>query len=141
MTAPRDLPLPETEARAREVLAGPLPARLGIVLDRIEAGEVIVTLPFDPGNRTLGDVVHGGAIATLADVTGVATALCGLRSLPDAGGTATLTVSYLAPAIACDLTARGILLRAGRTQCVARVGVTDPAGRLVAEAQVTVAFV
>jgi len=133
-------PDPANEARARAVVAAPAAARLGLRMDSASTGTVRLSMPHDPAHCTLGDIVHGGVIATLADVTGVATAICGAKGLPQAGGTSGLTIAYLAPAVACDLTAEGTLLKGGRRHCVARVAIRDPQGVLVAEAQVTVAF-
>ena len=57
----------------RDVIAQFLPqspfvAKLGIVADQLRDDEVRLRLPWDPSNVTVGDMVHGGAIATLADL-------------------------------------------------------------------------
>jgi uncharacterized protein (TIGR00369 family) len=43
----------------------------------LDDDEVRLRLPWDPSNVTIGDMVHGGAIATLADLTVMAAAWCG----------------------------------------------------------------
>ena len=64
----------------RDVIAQFLPqspfvAKLGIVIaDQLDEDEVRLRLPWDPSNVTIGDMVHGGAIATLADLTVMAAA-------------------------------------------------------------------
>src|SRR6516164_4498170 len=63
----------ETQS-GRDVIAQFLPqspfvAKLGIVADQLGDDEVRLRLPWDPSNVTVGDMVHGGALATLADLT------------------------------------------------------------------------
>ncbi|KMK64693.1 PaaI family thioesterase [Puniceibacterium sp. IMCC21224] len=125
---------------AHMVFAAPAPKRLGIEPVSIEKDTVSARLPYNTANCTLGEVMHGGAIATLVDVVGVAAAIFGLPHVPSTGGTATLTINYLAPAMGCDLTAKATILKGGRRQCVSRVSVVSPKGKLVAEAHVTVVF-
>ena len=65
----------------RDVIAQFLPqspfvTKLGIVADQLDDDEVRLRLPWDPANTTVGDMVHGGAIATLADLTITAAAGC-----------------------------------------------------------------
>lgn len=64
----------------------PFVVKLGIVADRLEEDEVRLRLPWDPSNVTLGDMVHGGAIATLADLTVMAAAWCGVPAPPELRG-------------------------------------------------------
>ena len=71
----------ETQS-GRDVIAqfiphSPFVAKLGIVADQLGDDEVRLRLPWDPSNVTVGDMVHGGAIATLADLTVMAAAWCG----------------------------------------------------------------
>ena len=81
----------------------PFVTKLGVVSDRLEDGQVRLRLPWDPSNTTLGDMVHGGAIATLADLTVMAAAWCG-ATVPDnmRGVTVSMALEYLAPARATD---------------------------------------
>ena len=75
----------------RDVIAefiprSPFVAKLGIVADQLADDEVRLRLPWDPSNVTVGDMVHGGAIATLADLTVMAAAWCGAEAPPSFGG-------------------------------------------------------
>ena len=77
-------------ASGRDVIAQFLPqspfvAKLGIVADQLGDEEVRLRLPWDPSNVTVGDMVHGGAIATLADITVMAAAWCGTDAPPNCG--------------------------------------------------------
>jgi acyl-coenzyme A thioesterase PaaI-like protein len=75
----------------RDVIAqfipqSPFVAKLGIVADQLGDDEVRLRLPWDPSNVTVGDMVHGGAIATLADLTVMAAAWCGAEAPPELRG-------------------------------------------------------
>ena len=70
---------PQTGAdvMAQFIPSSPFVAKLGIVADVLDADEVRLRLPWDPTNVTIADMVHGGAIAALADVAVMATAWAG----------------------------------------------------------------
>lgn len=81
---------PSGRASGRDVIAEFLPqspfvAKLGIIADQLADDEVRLRLPWDPSNVTVGDMVHGGAIATLADLTVMAAAWCGAQAPPNSG--------------------------------------------------------
>jgi uncharacterized protein (TIGR00369 family) len=98
-------------------------------------------MPFRPELVTVGDVVHGGAIATLAD-TAVMAAAWADDAVPEAlaGATVSLTVNFVSAARACDLTAEGQVVRRGRSLSFCAVTVTDPGGAVVATAMGTYRF-
>jgi uncharacterized protein (TIGR00369 family) len=62
---------------AQFIPSSPFVAKLGIVVDALDADEVRLRLPWDPTNVTIADMVHGGAIASLADVAVMAAAWSG----------------------------------------------------------------
>jgi uncharacterized protein (TIGR00369 family) len=113
----------------------PFVAKLGVAADLLTDDEVRLRLPWDPSNTTLGDMVHGGAIATLADLTVMAAAWCG-ATVPDnlRGVTVSMALDYLAPARATDLIGVGRVLRRGRSLVNCEAEILDPAGNLVAKA-------
>jgi uncharacterized protein (TIGR00369 family) len=129
--------------RGRDVIAQFLPqspfvAKLGIVADRLEDDEVRLRLPFDPSNVTIGDMVHGGAIATLADLTVMAAAWCGVPAPPSLRGvTVSMALDFMAPARATDVIGVGRVLRRGRSLVNCEAEIVDPEGRLVAKALAT----
>ena len=57
------------EVMAQFIPQSPLVAKLGIVAEALDAPEVRLRMPWDPTNTTLADMVHGGAIAALAETT------------------------------------------------------------------------
>jgi len=119
----------------------PLPGHLGMVLEELGDDRAVLALPFRPELVTMGDTVHGGAIAALADTAGMVAAWAVEEEAPDArGSTASLTVAYTAAARAEDLRAEARVVRRGRRLCVCEVRVTAPGDRVVATALVTYAF-
>lgn len=123
------------------LLASPVAARLGITVDEARGGQVRLTMPFGAANITEGDMVHGGVIATLADIAGVAGAVSAAREVPVAGATARLSVNYLSTAKGCTLTATSHLVQDGARHHVVRVEIHGAPGQLIAEALVTVVLV
>jgi uncharacterized protein (TIGR00369 family) len=123
---------------AHFIPACPLGAKLGIVAEVLDGDEVRLRMPFDPTNVTLGDMVHGGAIATLADMTVMAAAWAG-ADVPDSlrGVTTSISMQFLAPARATDLIGVGRVLRRGKTLVNCDVDVITPDGVAVAKAIAT----
>ena len=115
--------------------ASPLPAELGIRLEEIAPDRARLALPYADRLATIGDVVHGGAIATLADTAAMAAAWAS-DDVPEqlSGATVSLTLDYLAAARG-DLTADAHVLRRGGRLVYVRVDVADAAGTPVAAAQ------
>lgn len=134
---------PSAPPSGRDVIAQFLPqspfvAKLGIVADQLNDDEVRLRLPWDPSNVTLGDMVHGGAIATLADLTVMAAAWCGREAPPEFRGvTVSMALDFMAPARATDVIGVGRVLRRGRSLTNCEAEIVDPEGRLIAKALAT----
>jgi uncharacterized protein (TIGR00369 family) len=113
--------------------ASPFAKELGIELVDLRPDHAELRLPYTPRLATMGDVVHGGAIATLLDTAGMAAAWSD-DFVPErmAGSTVSMTVSFAAAAVASDLTAHASVGRRRRTLCFCEVTVTDAAGEVVA---------
>lgn len=113
----------------------PLPAAFGIALDSLGPDRARLVMPYADRLATMGDVVHGGAIATLADTAAMAAAWAS-DEVPDevAGGTVSLALSYLAAARG-DLHADARVTRRGGRLCFVAVDVLDAAEEVVATAQ------
>ena len=125
----------------REILLGsPVARRIGIELASLEVDHAILALPFSRENVTVGDIVHGGVIATLVDVAAVAAAISGVAAEGFSGcATSTLSISYLAPAKGTALRAEALVLRRGKRQVTADVSVSAETG-LVAKALATISL-
>ena len=95
--------------------SSPLVVELGIKTISLESDTAELTLPFDQKIVTIGDVVHGGAIATLIDTTAMAAAWC-TDQVPDSprGTTVSLSVNFIAPARGQDVSAVGRVARRGK---------------------------
>ena len=134
-TAAPNAPAGPTRRQVMEqfVPNSPLAGKLGIELVALGDERAELRLPFHPANATMGDVVHGGAIATLIDTAGMAASWTD-EVVPDAlgGATVTLNVDYLAAAVGTDLTAVAIVSRRGRRLCFVAVEVRAEDDRLIA---------
>src|SRR5262249_54301563 len=116
----------------------PLAGLLGIETVEVAPDRVQVRLPFRPEVTTVGDLVHGGAIAALVDVAATAAFWTGADLARNPRGTTIgFTVNFLAPALVCDLVAEARVVQRGRSISVGEVTVTDAGGRAVARALVT----
>jgi uncharacterized protein (TIGR00369 family) len=122
------------------VANSPFAVKLGIEIVELSADLARLRLPADPSLATVGEIVHGGALGTLADTA--ATAACWTAADTARvrnGATISLTVDYL-EAASGPLEATARVLRRGSSICFAEVDVTDSAGKLVAKAMATYRF-
>jgi uncharacterized protein (TIGR00369 family) len=121
--------------------ASPFAQHTGIRLERLEEDHAVLVMPFRPELVTLGDVVHGGAVSTLAD-TAIMAAAWADDTVPDAlaGATVALSVNFVAAARGSDLTAEARAVRRGRSLCFCEATVRDGDGTVVATALGTYRF-
>lgn len=127
-----------SDVMAEFLPTSPLVAKLGIVAENLADGQVRLRMPWDPSNTTIADMVHGGAIATLADVTVMATAWAGAEVPGELRGvTVSMSLQYLAPARATDLIGVGHVLRRGHSLVHCDVDVLTPDDTPVAKAVAT----
>ncbi|MEU0874971.1 PaaI family thioesterase [Nocardia brasiliensis] len=111
----------------------PFTERLGIEV--LEHGPALVRsrLAWDESLCTLGGVVHGGVLMSLADATG---AVCAYLNLPEgAQGTTTVEskTNFLRAVRSGYATASATPLHAGRSFIVVETEIRDDAGKLVAK--------
>ena len=126
-------------SRFVRVLEGaPFAAMLGLKIESAANGAALVRMPFDlrllnEGGRAAP--VHGGAIASLADVA----ACAAVWSLAETVRTATisLTVNYTGFAVNSDLIARARVKRMGKRIPSLSVEIADASDALIADALVT----
>src|SRR3954452_257396 len=97
------------------VPASPFAQQLGLSIEAIEQDRAVLVMPFKPELATMGEMVHGGAIGTLADTAGMCAAWAD-STVPEklAGSTIGMTVDFLAAAVASDLRAEAKVTRRGR---------------------------
>ena len=130
----------------REVIAefvpnSPLAQHLGIRLESAENDRAVLVMPFREELATMGDVVHGGAISSLADTAAMAAAWAD-DEVPEAlaGSTVSLTIEFIAPARGSDLTAEAEVVRRGRRLSFIDITVRDAGDTVVAKAMATYNF-
>lgn len=127
-----------TELMRQFVPTSPFVGHLGIELGRVDDGHAELTLPFREEVVTIGDVVHGGAIATLIDTAAMTAAWAGAE-VPEQlrGATVSLSVDFVAPAAGQDVTATASVVRRGSRLVNVHVDVHTTQRDLVATAIVT----
>jgi uncharacterized protein (TIGR00369 family) len=116
----------------------PFSVLLGLKIESAASGVAVVRMPFnlhllnDGGPKA---PVHGGAIATLADLA----ACAAVWSLKETTRSATIsmTVNYTGFATESDLVARAKVRRKGRRIASLCVEIADDSGALVADALIT----
>jgi uncharacterized protein (TIGR00369 family) len=118
--------------------ASPFVGHLGMRLADIRPDTATLVLPFARAVVTIGDTVHGGAIASLID-TAAMVAAWSVAELPAnvRGTTVALSITYLAAASGEDLEATAHVLRRGRTLVYLDVDVRGASGTAVARGLVT----
>lgn len=111
--------------------AMPFAEACGVEIREASADQVTGVLRWSPQRCTVGGVLHGGALMTLADSVG---AVCALLNLPAGASTATIdsATSFLRAVRGGTVTAVSRPLHIGRTVIAVRNEVFDDEDRLVA---------
>jgi uncharacterized protein (TIGR00369 family) len=114
---------PEYEARVRASFAAQgLMETLGASLVRVSPGQVEISLPASRLISQQHGFVHAGALASIADS---AAGYAALSLMPPGAGVLTteFKINLLAPGIGERMTARGRVVKAGRTLTLAQTDV------------------
>ena len=116
----------------------PFAKLLGLRLEEMEPEKAVVVLPYREELTTFADVVHGGAIATLVDLSAVAAAWSAVTEAGSTtGATVSSSVNFISAARASDLIATARVSRRTGSFCFCEVDVTDAGERLIAQAIAT----
>ena len=104
----------------------------GVVLDAASADEARGRLPWSPERCTVGGLMHGGALMTLADSVG---AVCAFLNLPPGASTSTVASSTSLMRGVRSGAAHAVArpLHVGRSSIVVVVELHDDDGRRVAQ--------
>jgi len=124
-------------SRLRESIARvPYAQLLGINFEDARRGAATLSMSARPELERFGGIMHGGALASLADT---ASAFAILSKLEPGEQTVTvdLTLHYLRPATEGILTAHARVLRAGRRLATVSVEIFNESGALVVTALTT----
>jgi len=120
------------------IVGSPYGRLLGLVAEEVSADRVRVRLPFREDVTTVGEMLHGGAIASLVDVAATAAGWATPAAGAGARGTTVgFSLSFLAASLGSDLVADARVVKRGGTLNVIEVGVSDPSGQETARALVT----
>jgi uncharacterized protein (TIGR00369 family) len=120
------------------LISSPVAKKLGVQMRSIEPERVVLFLPYDASNITVGSMVHGGVIATLIDIAGAAGSASGADSSKTTrGATTSLVVNYLNAANGVDLEAEATVIKRGRDMTVTEIAVRGPDNTLIATGTVT----
>jgi len=128
---------PEQLSRLREsITLIPYACLLGIAFEDATRGAATLSMSARPELERFGGIMHGGALASLADT---ASAFAVLSTLEPETQTVTvdLTLHYLRPVTGGKLTARARVLRGGRRVATVSVEIFDESGALVVTALTT----
>ena len=126
----------DLEARRQFANKIPMLQTLGIEVLALEPGQSQLRLPFREEITQPAGIMHGGAMAALAD-SGVAQALVATLPLGTQFTTIELKINYLRPCSAGTLWAHTQLLHVGRRTALGEVTMTNDDGKLVAKALMT----
>ena len=122
----------------KRIVASPYGKLLGLTTTAVSEDRVRVRLPFRQEVTTVGEIVHGGAIASLIDTAATAAAWASPRATLQARGTTVgFSLSYLAPGLGQDLFGDARVVKRGGSLCVIEVDVVNGGGELIARALVT----
>jgi len=121
------------ESILKDIPAEPFIRFLGLHYEDVRREYARMRLPFRPELLQAGGVVHGGAIASLADTAGVGAVLSSMKARPSSLFTVDSHVQYLDSVAREDLIAEARVRRRGRTLVFVEVEVGS-AGREAAHA-------
>jgi uncharacterized protein (TIGR00369 family) len=116
----------------------PFVRHLGMRLESIEPDHARLAMPYREELATIGDVVHGGALAAIVDTAAMAAAWSAHETSGELRGTTVgLSVDFLAAARGREVFADARVIRRGTSLCFCDVDVTDAGGGLVVKGIVT----
>ncbi len=125
-------------ALEERVSSSPLLSWLGVAVQSVSRGEVVLALEIKPHHLNLQGILHGGVTATLLDTAmGMALRSASQRRFR----TVQMSLSYLRPASEGRVLAHGRAVFLGRSLAHAEAELTEAAGRQIARATGTFALV
>lgn len=127
---------PAAEHLRERLRASNTAKQFGFVLDKAEAGHVVLDMPVDERHKQIHGVVHGGVIAALADTAG---GLATYMACPPGKRVATIEmkINYLEAVSNGTVRADARVVRLGAHIAVVDCDVRDETRRLVGKALMT----
>jgi len=127
-----DKPTVDFDALRENANRIPMYRLLGMEIVEARAGYSRFRLPFREELTQPMGVMHGGALAAVAD-SAVAIALWGLVGMDKIFTTIELKINYIAPVASGEVIAEGNIIHCGRKTAIGDVTLKDQDGRLVAK--------
>jgi uncharacterized protein (TIGR00369 family) len=123
---------------AKVIEMTPFMKHLGMEFIEGSEGYARLKLRYQDENSTMGQALHGGAIASLIDTTGAMAAwtTAEIATPKYFGSTVGVNVNYLSGAIGEDIFAEGRILKRGKEIIYSDVKVTNGEGKLLAQGTV-----
>jgi uncharacterized protein (TIGR00369 family) len=123
---------------AKVIEMTPFMKHLGMEFMEGSEGYAKLKLRYQDENSTMGQALHGGAIASLIDTTGAMAAwtTAEIATPKYFGSTVGVNVNYLSGAIGEDIFAEGRILKRGKEIIYSDVKVTNGDGKLLAQGTV-----
>lgn len=122
--------------RLKEGWAPPVARLVGFRLEEIRKGRARIELEVGPQHANPMGTLHGGILCDIADAA-MGMAYVGLISPEESFTTIELKMNFLRPFWSGTLSARGRILRKGRTMGLLECRITDERRRLIAYATST----
>jgi uncharacterized protein (TIGR00369 family) len=113
----------------------PFYEHLGLQLDALADGRSTIRLPFQKHFGNTRGEMHGGAVAALMDAA-MSQAVRSTIPMGSVVATITMTLNYMAPAFG-ELTAKGSVVRGGKSIAFSEAEVTDSKGAVVCRGSAT----
>jgi uncharacterized protein (TIGR00369 family) len=120
------------------IVRAPFGSLVGLKLETLGLDYASLRLPYREEVVTIGNTIHGGAIAALVDVSATAASWSHPSMTPRARGTTIgFSIQFMAAGRGRDLVSEARVVSRGSSICVCDVKVKDPNGVLVTQATVT----
>jgi uncharacterized protein (TIGR00369 family) len=134
----RELEQGRSDLLKQQFEGSPFSRKLGVEAVRFEEDRAVLRLPYMEENTTVADVVHGGAILTLADIAATAAAWTRVsNALEYRGITVDLSLTFIAAGRSQALTADAQVVKRGGTLTFLEVTIRDEGDEIVAKALAT----
>jgi uncharacterized protein (TIGR00369 family) len=132
----------EREAHYREIISSrsdpsTFYALLGMRVEGLGEGNSRLAMPADSRFFNAGGVVHGGALASIADASVAAALATLIDPAREVIATVEMKINYMAPVRGGEIVCEGKILQKGRSVAVGEASVYDGDGRLLAKAMAT----
>lgn len=122
------------------ILLGELDEKMGVKVIEQSATKVVATMPIEGNRQSLG-LLHGGAMASLAEAVGSWAAVIHASTMGKVAVGVDINATHHASGYAGLVTATATAIRLGRTMTSHEVVIEDESGRRLCTARITNAVI